>query len=304
MVTETEIVTKGIRPSILDRQKRERILLQALYNEMPIGVEVKFMRASRVADKLGISTGFVDSAVRTFEELGILTRRLEFGAKDTQGKTITGRSYHWTMLLFKDEALPKLDKYYEAENNERIQPKNGNSLKSRIMMAFTDHDKFETMDDLAKAVRRNNENLDYHNLTHVMESLAQEGKITFDRGTTKSKIPFNIRLTKNGNKSIQPIKPEDIVLEKSTVIVEDHADDWKNPWLTPIAPVTDTEKYPTISKLFKRREWLESAAKLAENAEEEDLAITLLERANKPFSVLEQEAIDLFQAYKSCKDSK
>lgn len=298
---EQEMTTKPIylKSNFLDRQNREKVLLNSLYNEMSVGIEQRFMRASRLATHLGIATAFVDSAARVFESTGILARRLEFGAKDSFGKTVTGRSYHWTLLVSKVDALMRLEKYHEQERkllNKAPAPKS-TSLKTRIMWALSKVDKFDTMEDLLKAVRRNGENLDFHNMRHVMESLVREGKISFDHGTTSEKIPFNIRMTKVGTKSTQQ--------EQTTIIP---AVELQNPWRQddpPAEEVIPKEKpfvlpleFPTITKLVNRREQLEAASKLAENAEEEDLAILLLERANKPFTTLEQEAIDLYQAFR------
>jgi hypothetical protein len=292
---EQEMTTKPtyLKSNFLDRQKREKVLLHSLYNEMPVGIEQRFMRASRLATHLGIAASFVDSAARVFESLGILTRRLEFGAKDSTGKTISGRSYHWTLLISKENALLRLQKYHEQEQtltNKAPAPKS-TSLKTRIMWALSKVDKFETMEDLLKAIRRNGENIDFHNMKHVMESLVREGKISFDHGTTNEKIPYNIRMTKVGTKSTQntplTIKAE-IAPEPEKIVPEEEQSS------SPFIPATD---FPTITKLVNRRERLENASYLAESAEEEDLAILLMERANKPFTTLEQEAIDLYTAF-------
>lgn len=304
-VNVTQKPTFSPRSNFIERQANERRLLLDMYSSMTVGVEQRFMRASRVAEQFGYGASAVDSAVRVFESLGIMTRRLEFGALDHKGKVITGRSYHWTLQLPKDIALSRLDNYHQKEI-EGLKPPipRASSLKTRIMSALMEHQKFETIDDLAKAVRKNGENLDFHNLTHVMESLVREGRITFDRGTSKDKIPYNIRLNKKVHTQhrvapVEVIKPEDIVMPEVSPVI---ADDEEPTPVKTIEIVEDTEKYPAIIKLVHRKSWLESAAKLAENAEEEDLAISLLERANKPFTPLEAEAIALYEAYMECKD--
>ena len=138
---EQEMTTKPIylKSNFLDRQNREKVLLNSLYNEMSVGIEQRFMRASRLATHLGIATAFVDSAARVFESTGILARRLEFGAKDSFGKTVSGRSYHWTLLVSKVDALMRLEKYHEQERkllNKAPAPKS-TSLKTRIMWALS-----------------------------------------------------------------------------------------------------------------------------------------------------------------------
>jgi len=289
--------------AFLDRQQRERELLKGLYVLMggPFN-ERKFMRASRVADTLGYATSFVDAAARTFEKCEILHRRLEFGAKN-EGTYVAGRSFHWTLLMSGEDALAALDKYHADERQDSASAQG--SVKSRVLSALALYGKFETMEDLAKIVRRNGENLDFHNLTHVMESLAKQGKITFDRGTTKDRIPYNITLAKKKpvvSKPVveEPIKPEDIVIEEPSPVITDD----EEPTPIQVIVVDDTLEYPTIVKLVNRKQWLEDAAKLAENSQEEDLAILLLERANKPFTTLESEAVALFEAYKACKENR
>jgi hypothetical protein len=293
---EASTYKSNIRSSFYDRQKREKILLQALYQDMPVGVEVKFMRASRVASKLGVATSFVDSAVRTFESMGILVRRLEFGAKDASGKVITGRSYHWSLLVSKEAALIRLEKYHEKEREaaEKKAPTvKTTSLKVRILGALETTDRFDTMEDLLKVIRRNGENIDFHNMKHVMESLVREGKITFEHGSTNDHIPLNIRLTKHATKATKAA-PAPVEVDKNGM---------PNPFVEepPTVVVKSRVEFPLIMKLLGRRGWLEQAASLAEIAGEEDLAITLLERTNKPFSAFEEEVVALFEAYVLCK---
>jgi hypothetical protein len=281
-VTSVAIAEKTtFRSSFIDRQKRERELLFNLYRLMPQKTEYRFMRASRIAETLGVSTSFVDAAIRTFESCGIISRRLEFGAiKD--GAVITGRSYHWTLIPTLNDAVDMLDDYHvnqRSGNNASV------SLKARIMDAMNTYKSFDTMDDLTKAIAKPGENVDRHNMTHILMALVKEGKISLLRGTTKDRIPYNIKLSKNGERSLlQTINEEVITQPEEVEVVESTFD----------IPVTVGEKYPLIRRLVKRRAWLEEAAKLAEDAAEEDLAITLLERSNKPMSPLETEAVDMF----------
>lgn len=285
-MTSVAIAEKTIlRSTSIDRQKRERELLFNLYHLMPQKTEYRFMRASRIAEKVGAAASFVDASLRTFEACGIISRRLEFGAVK-EDKVVTGRSYHWTLLMTLDDAVEALDYYHANEQGGRSV-----SLKVRIMDALTIYKSFETMDALTKAIVKPDENIDRHNMTHILMALVKEGKISLLRGTTKDRIPYSIKLSKNGERSLlQTISEEVIVVQPEEVEEVQEA--------TFDIPVTVGYKYPLkyplIRRLVKRRAWLEEAAKLAEDAAEEDLAITLLERSNKPMSPLETEAVGMF----------
>jgi dsDNA-binding SOS-regulon protein len=271
--------TTTLKASSIDRQKREHDLLLDLYRVMPQrNVEYHFMRASRLAEALEVSTSFVDAAIRTFESCGIISRRLEFGAV-RDGKVITGRSYHWTLLLPLDEAVDALGNFHAAQKESTT-----NSLKARIMDAITVYKHFPTMDDLTRAIIRPGDNLDRHNMTHVLMVLSKEGKINLSRGTTKDHIPYNISLSKKSERSLLQTITEEVIVPEPEVIEEPTFD----------VPVNMGEKFPIIRRLVKRRAWLEEAAKLAEDAAEEDLAILLLERSNKTLTPLEIEAVDMF----------
>jgi DNA-binding transcriptional ArsR family regulator len=298
-------MTHAQRKPFLTRQEKEKEILLGLYNSCPqVNTEYRFMAAGKLANIIGVGPQTVDRALRTFESLGILTRRLEFGAINSKGQTIPGRSYHWTLIMGLKAASNALEEFHNKEIREAKEPSPwGTSTKARIMIALRKQSKFDTMDDLARAVRKPGENLDYHNLTHVMESLAREGKISFDRGKTKDRIPFNIRLTKNGAKTeevvVPVIMPEDIVIEDIPAPIEDNEEPVPLARFVDVSAVLTSDEYPTITRLIRRREWLETAARLAEDAEEDDVAITLLDRANKPLTPLEMEAIRLFEAYKN-----
>lgn len=294
------------RQPFLTRQEKEKSILIGLYTYLPeIDKEYRCMSAGKLSNLVNVGPQTVDRAIRTFEQLGIISRRLEFSAMNDNGRVIPGRSYHWTINMGLKAASEALEQFHNKEIKEAKDPAPwGTSTKARIMIALRKQQKFDTMNDLAKAVRKPGENLDFHNLTHVMESLASEGKITFDRGKTKDRIPFNIRLTKNGAKTeeviVPIIKPEDIVIEDiPNDVIEDNEEPVPLARFVDVSTVIAQEEYPTITRLIRRREWLETAARLAEDAEEDDVAITLLDRANKPLTPLEMEAIRLYEALKN-----
>jgi hypothetical protein len=162
------------------------------------------------------------------------------------------------------------------------------------MEALASQEQYGTVRDLAAAISSNGDRLDLHNVTHVLYSLKKENKITFDKGSTKDKVPYNIRLVK-----IMHVR-------------EATREELQNPWIEPVAltvveddmifPVTspDTQEFPVIQRLVNRRSRLEEAARLAEEANETDLALSLLERASAEVSPLETEAIKLYGLYKEC----
>jgi hypothetical protein len=282
------------KANFTNRQAREYDALLALYAYMPtVGTEARFMSSGKFAHEVKMGVPFIDAAVRTYEKCGILTRRLEFGAMDATGRKVNGRSYHWTLLMGREDGLAALDKQHKRERDALKPPTlRKDSLKARVLAAVTEYQHFETTSDLVKVVRRDGDNIDLHNMTHVMESLAKEGRINFDRGSTKDRIPYNIRLSKNGAKTLTLIQPEEIVMEASDIIENN-----EEPTPLIIQLPNESTNFPTIERLIKRRTWLETAASLAENAEEDDLAISLLDRANKPLTPLEAEAVRLYEVY-------
>lgn len=82
--------------------EREREMLTKLYTLFPLNVEQRDVNVDELAVTLGLpSISNAGRAARIFEDLGILTRRLEYGG----GNGLSfGRHYHWTLLKPLDEA--------------------------------------------------------------------------------------------------------------------------------------------------------------------------------------------------------
>jgi hypothetical protein len=146
-------------------------------------------------------------------------------------------------------------------------------------------------------------------------------------------IPHNIHITRDELKRLSQAKNIDKAAREMAAMPVMSEAVTSNPWTIPMATENDIEdlevtvkveevkaqpmtevsleeitgtpdpwtQYPDIAKIVKRREYLEQAAQLAENANEDDLAIVLLERSAKPMAPVEDQAIKLFNAYLECK---
>lgn len=83
---------------------KERTLLDYLYDNWPMGVEVMNVNQKTLVPELGLSA--TGSAMRIFEGLGILSKRLEYGKAGTPA---FGRHYHYTLLVGRETALTRLE---------------------------------------------------------------------------------------------------------------------------------------------------------------------------------------------------
>jgi hypothetical protein len=285
-----------LRSTFFARQEREIEILDKLYGFMPIGVEQVFS-AEKLGQAFGLSLPVMSRFASDLEEAGILFRRMEYNAL-IDGERRSGRTFFWTLMVNKADAHKRLIALQEKQQKDYNHPPapRGTSLKRRVLAAVTTYEKFDTIDELFVKVRRGSENIDRHNLTHVMESLAREGKISFERKSTKERIPYNIRSTKYNKKDVfskEPVTVEEVVADALPELPEES-----------YMPPTISEGFPLILKLLQRQEWLEKAAKLAEEASEEDIAIMLQERASKPMTAFEAEAVALYKAYMACRESR
>lgn len=290
---------KYIRRDYLERQSREINALTNLYSYLSTGVEKRDFGVDKIAPSLGMSTGQMSQFAATLEKLGILKRRLEYNAI-IDGTPRAGRTYHWTLLMPQDEALNTLEQFHKTDLEDHAHPP-AKSLKTRILDALNEHGSFESVEALAKVLRQPNENIDYHNVTHLLYSLSSSGYITFQNTgkyhksnkSNDKKIPINIELRKIQSK---PKKVENNVsIIHPVPAITEQSNNWNN--------MIDETNFPTIAKLHNRREWLEKASQFADNAGEIDLAIELMERTGKELSPIEAEALKLWEIVKKLRGS-
>ena len=176
--------------------------------------------------------------------------------------------------------------------------------------------------------------LDKHNLTHLLYSLSKNGYVTFrevKRDGTGTHLE-RITATRRGlNYAGLPVKPTSAALgdKRSPSIHPGDGSDFRNQpgvapgrpvtrsWTTPeprierVVPAPDHEvaipapvthkaaiviipTYPVIGALFERRTYLEQAAKLLEQAGQDELALAALGKADE-FTPLEKEAMALYE---------
>jgi len=298
------MVKTYVRNSLIERQNRDYACTEKIYGVLPsVGEELQDASATQIGQVLGITVTQMRALAADLEAIGALSRRIEYNAM-INGERKQGRSAYWKLTLDRVDTLKKLKEYHANERAKadhapvaRITSPKSISLKSRIIEALNDQS-FKTVDELAAQVMGDGRKIDFHNLTHVLYSLRKENKIAFENGRTKDRVPFNIRLAKNGTKPKPEVEPPP-------------AADYPNPFIEDNWPLpasmekeeskkTLAELFPIINRLKDRRLLLEQAAKLAEDANETDLAITLLEKAGTGTTPLEQEAVRLFEAHLRC----
>lgn len=282
-----DIATYTPPKSFIDSSNRQYILLNRLYNHNVVGVEFTGS-VNTIAEQIGSTYSPTNRLIEALEDRGIITRRLEYNK---------GRVAYFTLVKPLAEATALLKSY-------QVDMMVGLSLRQRILSLFKDNATFTTMRELGDMLQVNGGSTDFHNLTHVLHALKREGTIAFSHTTTKDKVPYNIRLT-NTKRNAKRFadKPVETVVES---VVEPVNVMEVLPVIAhkPLErPVEAGESFPLIERLVNRKDWLEAAAMLAENAEAEDISILLQERAGVPLTGLEAEAIRLMNAYNECKDN-
>jgi hypothetical protein len=96
---------------IANQHEKQLRLLRALYQELPAwGTQRKDFSVSRFCDSLGLKT-HDRFYVQTFEELGIISKVLEYGSP--KNGMNPGRHYHYTLLMPEEEAVARLQADYD-----------------------------------------------------------------------------------------------------------------------------------------------------------------------------------------------
>lgn len=264
--------------------------VEALYNLLPVGEEVGNLSARIFADRVGMTQPQADRIIRQLESVGVLSRRTKMG--------FGGKVAFWKLEIPMDEAIRRASMLQSPQNKA-----NNASLRSRILAAVEEHGKFDSVIDILSYIKADPaENIDFHSATHILTALREQGKVTFKRDNSGRK-----RRGGRGNQSNNV--PYDIELGKMHVVSNSvpaavvMPDPEPRPEPTP-EPVSIIQPmaYPLIQRIIMRREFLERAALLAEQADEADIALSLLEKAKDSMSPFEQEVANLWNAYQECKD--
>lgn len=245
--------------------EREVDFLTTLYDFWKVGTPYK-SSAKELAATLAVPLSTVSTIVTRLSRLGLIKREYKVTRQ-------VGREAFYILTLSKEEALNKLKVSATSD-----------SLKQRALNAIQENGEFTDALSLMRYIALPGENIDLHNLTHVLESLRVQGVVTFKRRgkQNSSSVPTRIKARVNGtqpesNPSTQP-EPNPASIVETTEQISDN--------------------YPLIKALVNRRNSLEQAAKLAEEAGCDTIAIELLEAANKPLAPFEEEVVRL---YNSCK---
>lgn len=88
------------------KQRDRKRVLDALYQRLVVGEEVRQMKAELFASALGMPAPRIGERIKEIAHLGILNRRLEMGSYGN-GMSM-GRHFHWTLMVPKDEAVARL----------------------------------------------------------------------------------------------------------------------------------------------------------------------------------------------------
>lgn len=165
-----------------------------------------------------------------------------------------------------------------------------------------------TLDSLTLARRLNN-NPAHHELIHLLYSLRSQGLASFietKHGSTSSpkKLLTRIDLTdagrawtvasENGAVTVPVNLAPEAEIRNAEPTVAPKPEPEPEPIPVP-ATVASEPAYPIMARLLKRRTYLSAAANLLERAGEEEAAIGILEKLDKP-SPLEAEVIALMEA--------
>lgn len=299
------------RPETIARRARERDMLPHLYDELPVQTETAYS-TDKLAEKYGLSRSQMQDVAREWETAGIISRRFEFR------KGHQGRTYWWFINYPVDEAQQIFEEYQQRTSaGPRARLKANTSLKTRLWELISKQS-FATTKELIEAVAKTGPSTNLHNLTHVLYSLQKEGLITFQMNTTKDKIPYNIRARKQATNGV----PIERGIEM-TFTPEDKVEGTYDPtnfrhlptktsggpieriMPTVVEPVvesrTDLELYPNTLRLIKRADWLRQAAEMAEAAGEDEIALDIISKLDRPLSSIEAEAVALYNALVGCR---
>ena len=264
-----------LNPQLISKQNRYLEALPGVYDILNTDAEVS-TSVQQIGPLVGLTPSQMNAFARDLESVGILARRLEFKR---------GRHYYWRLTKPLDEAQSIYATHLEQERANSGWVGHKVSGKTLIMNALAEHGQFATIRDLVKSIGTEAQSKKgYHSITHELRMLEKQGKVEFKTTTSRAKVPFDIRL--KGKSVPEPVtRAEDI-----------------NPFIeVKPEPVVETviESRPLIANLVARRERLETAARLAEAAGADDLAITLYDRA-ADLTPFEEEVVSLYSAHENC----
>ncbi len=98
-----------------------RKMLDVMYTQMPVGVEVKDVSSSEIAEKAGLHPQRGPHYVSTFIDLGIVDRQGPEYGSPANGMP-AGRHYHYTLNVEHDEAIKRFEEWateYAAESAQK-----------------------------------------------------------------------------------------------------------------------------------------------------------------------------------------
>lgn len=316
--------------SVAVTPETEIAAIDKLYQILPtVGVESKPTGADTVAKNLSLSVNQTSRIVRKLERLNVLSRRLSWEGGHKQS--------FWTLLVPKDEALEKLKPV--ASGSRKSHPST-DSVRNRMLQALETRESFDSVRDILDYIRKPNERLNVHGMTHILKALKDQGKVQFKittngsglrgQGGKGNSVPYDIHLNPNMAPfkkpevlavidTDKPVTARSLATEVLDELVPDaelatrpHDIDWGKETdkaayaeARDNAPAPEDEpvnsEFPLIARIAMRKELLTRAAFLADEGGAQDIAPALLELAEKPLSAIESEMVGLWKAYQECK---
>lgn len=87
-----------------------RTTLAHLYDILPVGVPTEYKTAT-LAEHLGVKLPLADDRCIQLTDLGLLTRKINYGRPDASGVWHVGRWAEWTLHLPLDQAMARLEEW-------------------------------------------------------------------------------------------------------------------------------------------------------------------------------------------------
>lgn len=182
-----------------------------LYQILPdVGVENAPISADTVAVSLSLSVPQTERIVRKLESLKVLSRRLSWESGRKQS--------FWKLLMPKDEALEKLKPVAvgKRDRNKQSVPST-DSVRNRMLQALEARESFDSVNDILQYIRKPNERLNIHGMTHILKALKDQGKVQFKittngsgprgQGGKGNSVPYDIHL----NPNMAPFKKPEVL---------------------------------------------------------------------------------------------
>jgi predicted transcriptional regulator len=181
-------------------------VVDKIYSRYPLN-QTKRGGIAHIAEEIDASKSIVEDTLNALRDANVVDIQIKYGNQFGQG-----RASFLTVVKPKEDAVKAVKDFNEEISNK--------SLKQKILTVLTAHPVIETTKELNDYLKQfYGIASDNHNVTHVLYSLQKEGKLTFAKGTTKDRVPYNIRLTWK-KLSESPVPVQNAPTSQETIEVE------------------------------------------------------------------------------------